>query len=310
MSASDDRVAKYYTKLKWNLKAIHYSLTTIELLMKLVQKAAKCISGGIERYISYKGCQQSLSFMDKKVLYNHLHSIKSLIKIKDINDLSYERVGANNDGGYVMVKGLTYKNSEKIAYSFGIGDEPGWDLEMAKRGYQVYMYDHTIDPNTLKLNNPNCHFQPIGVCGDIKTSNCKTICELLKENGHENQRNMILKMDIEGCEWEVLRNIPESILNQFSQIVLEMHEMADLKIASAVEYVLEKISHTHEPVHIHANNCSCIVSIADVAVPLSLEVTYLRKGDAVFKESKRFFPTELDQPCSKERVDIDLGYWS
>lgn len=310
MSASEDRVAKYYTKLKWNLKAIHYSLTAVELLMDLVQKAAKCLAGGIERYLSYKGCQQPLSFMDKKVLYRHLHSIKSLIKVKDITDLSYERVGGNNDGGYVMVRGLTYKVPEKIAYSFGIGDDPGWDLEMAKRGWQVYMYDHTIDPQSLKFNDSHCHFFPIGVCGEIRMENCKTIGELLQDNGHENQRNMILKMDIEGCEWEVLRDLNEDVLSQFSQIVLEMHELTDLKIAPSVETVLEKLSHTHEPVHIHANNCSCVVSIADMSVPASLEVTYLRKDQATFKPSKRFFPTELDQSGDQERLDIDLGYWS
>ncbi len=310
MSSSDDRVAKYYTKIKWNLKALHYSLTAVELLLKLVQDAAKCVSGGIERYIAYKGCQQSTSFIDKTVLYDHLHSVKSLIHVKDIVDLSYERVGPDTDGGYVMVKGLKLKDTEKIAYSFGIGAEPGWDLAMAERGYEVYMYDHTLDPSALKFSNSHCHFFPIGVCGNIAMDNCQTLQALLQKNGHESQHNMILKMDIEGCEWEVLRDVPEEILSQFSQIILEMHEMTDLKIASSIKHVLGKIARTHEPVHIHANNCSCLINVADMVIPQSLEVTYLRKGDAVFKPSRRFFPTEIDRPCDKKRLDVELGYWS
>ncbi len=181
MSSSDDCVAKYYTKIKWNLKALHYSLTAVELLLKLVQDAAKCVSGGIERYIAYKGCQQSTSFIDKTVLYDHLHSVKSLIHVKDIVDLSYERVGPDTDGGYVMVKGLKLKDTEKIAYSFGIGAEPGWDLAMAERGYEVYMYDHTLDPSALKFSNNHCHFFPIGVCGNIAMDNCQTLQALLQK---------------------------------------------------------------------------------------------------------------------------------
>lgn len=137
MSSSDDRVAKYYTKLKYNLKAIHYSLTAVEVLTKLIQDATKCISGGIERYIAYKGCQQPIPFIDKNVMYNHLHAVKSSIKIKDVINLDYERIGPDTDGGYIMVKGLKCESSEKIAYSFGIGAEPSWDLDMAQRGCQL-----------------------------------------------------------------------------------------------------------------------------------------------------------------------------
>jgi len=86
--------------------------------------------------------------------------------------------------------------------------------------------------------------------------------------------------------------------------------MTDLKIASSIKHVLGKIARTHEPVHIHANNCSCLINVADMVIPQSLEVTYLRKGDAVFKPSRRFFPTEIDRPCDKKRLDVELGYWS
>ena len=35
----------------------------------------------------------------------------------------------------------------------------------------------------------------------------KTLSELIQDNGHINENNIILKMDIEGSEWNIFNNI-------------------------------------------------------------------------------------------------------
>ena len=47
-----------------------------------------------------------------------------------------------HDGGYILLDDF---HEGSIAYSFGISTDVTWDKEMASRGYDVFMYDHTID---------------------------------------------------------------------------------------------------------------------------------------------------------------------
>ncbi|MBQ4430570.1 MAG: hypothetical protein II877_03625, partial [Synergistaceae bacterium] len=106
------------------------------------------------------------------------------------------RVGRDNDGGYVMLDDF----GGGIAYSFGIAGDVSWDKDMASRGYDVYMYDHTIDG--LPEDNPRFHWSKLGISdGMTHDGRLKSLEELIASNGHEGKHNMILKMDVEGAEW-------------------------------------------------------------------------------------------------------------
>ena len=59
------------------------------------------------------------------------------------------RIGRDYDGGYVMAD----PGEDGIAYSFGIGNDVSWDSGMARRGYEIFMYDITID------SPPSTHFR-------------------------------------------------------------------------------------------------------------------------------------------------------
>ena len=77
----------------------------------------------------------------------------------------------------------------------------------------------------------------------------KTFSELIKENGHSKEDNMILKIDIESYEWEVFQYLPLNILKQFKYIVGEFH----LNEKNELLYynILKKIKETHQIFHIH-----------------------------------------------------------
>ena len=46
---------------------------------------------------------------------------------------------------------------------------------------------------------------------------------MLEENGHLNEKNMILKIDVEYAEWEALLDTPSDILQKFKYITIEFH---------------------------------------------------------------------------------------
>ena len=150
---------------------------------------------------------------DKLFCFYHLINPKKVIGKNRI------LLGKKTDGCYVLLDDF---ENIKIAYSFGISNKIQFDDALAKRGIDVYMYDHTI--KSLPYNNSRFHWSKIGICGNNeRTQNLKTLEDLMKENGHISEKNMILKIDIEGWEWNPLNGINEDILRQFKYILIEYH---------------------------------------------------------------------------------------
>ena len=148
--------------------------------------------------------------------------LRDRLKIKKIIGKNFVRFGKANDGGYIMVD--NFHASEGIAYSFGINDDVSWDWNMVQRGYDVFMYDPTID--SLPHNHEKFHFFKEGILGiEIKEQRLNTLENFIKRNGHENKSNMILKMDVEGAEWSFLATVTSEILSKFDQMVFEFHDM-------------------------------------------------------------------------------------
>ena len=141
--------------------------------------------------------ESTLQYKGNNNIYNILCSM-SVVGHKKI------RIGKKADGGYILLDDL--KNI-KIAYSFGISREISFDKELADKKIDVYMYDHTI--KSLPFENSRFHWKKIGLSGIISNkTNLKTLPELLKENGHFKENDIILKIDIESHEWEVFQNLP------------------------------------------------------------------------------------------------------
>jgi hypothetical protein len=220
---------------------------------------------------------------------------------------NFIRVGEQEfDGGYVMLDDF----QGNVAYSFGICDDVSWDSQMADIGFDVFMYDHTI--RKLPFNHKNFHFHKVGILGnpDDSTSNMKTMSELIELNGHADINDLILKMDVEGWEWEFLNFASETTLDQFSQMVFEFHDLTNLDMAKKIIPALKKINKSHQLVHVHANNLHPAFYLGDTMLPPVLEVTYLRKKDYKFEESNRFFPQEIDVQNTKRWQEVMLGDWS
>ncbi len=240
------------------------------------------------------------------------HQLIPLLSPMDISGAEYRRYGRNYDGGYVMLKDFSSRDTD-AAYSFGIGGDVTWDEEIAALGIPVYMYDHTI--KKLPKTNPLFHFFREGVTGNPDEKGLDTLSNFLRRNGHQESSRLLLKMDIEGYEWGVLDETPSSVIGQFTQILLELHGLntsSSEEKVSKILAVLNKINKTHQSIHVHANGQTPVDYLGELTLPNDLEVTYIRRIDYAdkFIPNARKFPTSIDQSTSRYLPDIPLGRFS
>ena len=293
-----------------------YTASNIRKLEEEIEKQQRQIEVLANKNITVtdliKKIQESNDLMNEKVnnyeLYDYYRKIHILTEIKDVITDGHGgkvRIGQNRDGGYVLFSPIA---EGSVVYSFGLGNNVDWDLAMAEMGFDIYMYDHTI--YALPTEHERFHFFKSGISGVPGKPNLKTIDECLKANNHIGRKDIVLKMDVEGAEWEFLNNISLETLQQFSQIVFEMHGLSDLSKASEIIPALEKLSKTHQAIHIHANNYCGKFKVCGILMPDAIELTLVRKSDHTFTQSITTFPTKLDYPNHAEFPDIDLGNWS
>ena len=234
--------------------------------------------------------------------------LKELLFVKKVKNHKLIRVGARKDGGYIMLDDF---ETPSIAYSFGICDDVSWDNSMAsKYDYQIFMYDHTID--ALPYTREEFHFFKEGIAGkNSKDSPLKTLEHYIKKNNHTSKENMILKMDVEGAEWEFIETVDPKILEQFDQIIFEFHSLTRAGADKRILSLLEKLNETHSVIHVHGNNTSCLLQIGDTLFPDAMEVTYANKQKYEFEDyDELFLPIVLDVQCDFCRPEVGLGEWN
>ena len=212
------------------------------------------------------------------------------------------RIGRKYDGGYVLLNDF---ENVKIAYSFGINREISFDKGLADKNIDVFMYDHTI--SKLPYENHRFHWKKIGLSSEnIKEKNMKTLDELIKENNHSNEKNMILKIDIESNEWNIFQNLSLSTLKQFKHIVGEFHFNDKNKLIYLD--ILKKIQVTHQIIHLHCNNCNYkFINIEGNYLCSFLEITLIQRELYSFNKFQKKFPINgLDFRNCEKKQDLDF----
>jgi len=241
------------------------------------------------------------------------NEIKKLLTPYDYQNL--KRYGSVYDGAYVLSEDLL--NKSDIVYSYGVGPNELWitfDRHMAFLKKNIYLYDDLKDDFWAK-NDPFFTFKKEYV-------NSSNIYSHVKDNNHTNNTNMILKMDIEGNEYETLLNCSEDLFSHFDQLAIEVHDVVNshtepyyLINADDVQKRWENklnlfnlLNKFYNLVHIHGNNFSS--EVID-GVPDVLELLYVRKDK--FSEVKKrtiSFPIQgLDLPNDRSKPDIELNWW-
>lgn len=111
---------------------------------------------------------------------------------------------------------------------------------------------------------------------------------------------MILKLDIEGFEYEsVLATSPETF-KRFRIMVFELHSLEQIVTrlgARLFENFVERITENHTVVHAHANNVGGEWHFPSGRLPAGLEVTLLRNDSFTLTKGFEALPNILDRKC-------------
>ena len=101
-----------------------------------------------------------------------------------------------------------------------------------------------------------------------------------------------MQLDCEVCEWTSLNDMPQLILEKFSQVIIEYHikDLKDVDHYKLVTSALKKINLTHQAYHIHANNCAPKISYGNFHKFTAIEVSYVLKRNNIFKNDYNLYP--------------------
>src|SRR5438445_10327467 len=170
-----------------------------------------------------------------------------------LKNCKFARFGSANDGGYLMCENLI--KPIDAAYSYGVGPNDEWGCDVSRRYHvPVYQYDcfdparPTCDGGTFVFHN-ECVGNRSGYAGSHVFD---TMENQIRKNG-DTGRRLIIKMDIEGGEWDSLLAAPDELLASIPQITMELHGFDNPKIFE----VLRKLKRNFYLVNLHFNNWSC-----------------------------------------------------
>ena len=254
--------------------------------------------------------------------------------IRPIHKDDLIRVGSTNDGGYILTKEMIHKT--KFLLSFGLSFDWNFEkdfLEKTKEKIKIHAYDHAINIRSfqkytlfatiktilkpLSIENwrnifkyfsykkffdgkDNIHFQErVWWSNDNSSSSIDKILERVDE------KNVFLKMDIEGSEYRVINKI----LENYQKIVGMVIEFHDIDILYDIWLdILENIKDKFNIVHIHGNNFG---DIGPQKIPNVLEITFENKEitGTTTKPSNRTYPIKgIDQPNNPKENDFSFTF--
>jgi hypothetical protein len=204
---------------------------------------------------------------------SRVDEIRSLLRTQPLPASSFMRIGDSFDGGYVLFNRIR-ENSNCI--SVGVGTNISFDVELSNFVNEVHLYDHTV-PGLPQFAPHNVKYfkQGLGVESIGQFLNLQDCVDKWTPDS-----NIILKMDIEGAEWEILSALDSETLLRFDQIAIEFHDffkIRELEHFRRIVEVLSKLNKSHSVVNLHANNWGKYEIVSNVPFADVLEVTYVSK---------------------------------
>ncbi len=240
---------------------------------------------------------------------HRLCEFASLIRPYAAADLALTRVGSAADGAYVMT---AVGDEIAAAISIGVGHDVSWDQAIAAKRIPVTMFDPTVAELPSPVPGGTFHRIGIGVpraipAPDLHGMDLRPLDELLGLAGVSSSTELLLKIDVEGAEWDALRDVDFSV---FQQVLIEMHDIARLSDPKQAEAVLEtvrKLALTHYPTHVHANNEGGFNRFDRLWFPDVIEASYVRKDLLTGATPATRLVEGLDIPSNPQYPDYDMS---
>lgn len=170
-----------------------------------------------------------------------------------LSNCTLARIGAPNDGGYLMCANLMA--GLESAYSYGIGGEDAWGCAVSRaHKVPVHQYD------CFELANVPCAgatFRPNAECvgptaGVIEGRRFDTVANQIARNGDRGRR-LVVKMDVEGAEWDTILATPDEVFDAIEQMPMELHGVDEPRVLAG----LRKLKTHFHLVAVHFNNMAC-----------------------------------------------------
>jgi len=229
-------------------------------------------------------------------MYERVLSIKNALKLKTPLDVKFTRLGSAHDGGYILVDDV---NGADHVISLGVEGNVDFEKDIMEKACHIYMYDNSIDglPEPVKRSTffkrtmgsiQNGHAS-LGSCiqddwvGDDEDDDFA---------GFAGGDDYILKMDVEGAEYDLLGEASRDTLTYFRQITVEFHDTDRIEDEDFYKKMLHALTHlreTHTPVFVHANNNIPLTIKGNSPFPQVFEATFLRNDSYKFEEEIDLF---------------------
>lgn len=235
-----------------------------------------------------------------------LNSLKNLLPFETNHKLI--RLGEESDGGYLIPDDL---EAVEFCYSCGVG----YVTEFEKQLYQKYSIKSVlIDPNNLPQN--------------IFPKKAKYYQKYLdfvdsEKNMHINnflypepKNEIILKVDIEGDEYENFISLSDNYFKKIRILVIELHDLRNLRskfFRKIFDKIFKKLNKHFVVCHLHPNNTSKVKNIRNIPIPDMVELTLINKKrlNSIPKKIAQI-PNILDKKTdpNKQEIYIDKKWYS
>lgn len=165
-----------------------------------------------------------------------------------------ERFGEERDGGYLMCGNLL--GEVEAGYSYGISGYDGWGCDISTRlNVRVHQYD-CFDTRSTSCPAGDLAFHAECVAGspfvDDEQRRFNTLEQQFARNG-DSIRRLVVKMDVEGAEWDALAALPGEALARIDQLVVEFHHVDQERFVD----VMRRLKEHFHIANLHFNNYSC-----------------------------------------------------
>jgi hypothetical protein len=208
---------------------------------------------------------------------DRVSNIKNLLKTSTPLNTKFIRKGSAGDGGYVIADDI---KSNDYLVSFGIDNNVDFEKSISEYGCKSDLYDNSIEELPSYVKNSTFFKKTIGI-HENEISLGKSLKNITED--------IILKVDIEGSEWDIFSQVSLEDLSKCRQILIEVHWMQNLNdeyFYSKALTAFTKLRSTHTPVLVHANNNVPLMIMGNSPVPMVFEILYLRTVDYTFAKSE------------------------
>ena len=221
-----------------------------------------------------------------------------------LKNCTLKRYGGANDGGYLMCENLI--QGIQTAYSYGIDTEDNWGCEVSRQlNVPVHQYDCFTE------ERPTCHggmFVFHDECVGPRTEavdghRFDTVPNQIARNG-DTARRLLVKMDIEGAEWDSLMATPDSVLDRIDQMPMELHGVNERRFLELVR----RLKTRFHLVNLHFNNFGCTAEFAPMPTR-AYQVLWVNKRVGVLDPDAPVPapPSPLNAPDDPTQPDCQLA---